>query len=73
MFRYKLKELIAQREFETGERLMVKDIAEVTWINRMTLSKILNVKGYNTTTDKLEKIAEYFDCEIGDVVERVRE
>lgn len=73
MFRYKLKELIAQRELETGERLMVKDIAEVTWINRMTLSKILNVKGYNTTTDKLEKIAEYFDCEIGDVVERVRE
>ena len=73
MFRYKLKELIAQRELETGERLMVKDIAEVTGINRMTLSKILNVKGYNTTTDKLEKIAEYFDCEIGDVVERVRE
>lgn len=73
MIRYKLKELIAQKEFETGERLMIKDIAEATEINRMTLSKILNIKGYNTTTDKLEKIAEYFDCEIGDVVERVKE
>jgi putative transcriptional regulator len=39
----------------------------------MTLSKILNQKGYNTTTDKLDKLAEYFDCEIGDLVERVRE
>jgi putative transcriptional regulator len=72
MIRYKLKELIAQKEFEDGQRLMVKDIAEETGINRMTLSKILNHKGYNTTTDKLDKLAEYFDCEIGDLVERVK-
>ncbi|MGE4499535.1 MAG: helix-turn-helix domain-containing protein [Hydrogenovibrio sp.] len=73
MIRYKLKERIADKEFKDGARLMVKDIAEATGINRMTLSKILNQKGYNTTTDKLDKLAEYFDCEIGDLVERVRE
>lgn len=73
MIRYKLKERIADKEFKDGQRLMVKDIAEATGINRMTLSKILNQKGYNTTTDKLDKLAEYFDCEICDLVERVKE
>jgi putative transcriptional regulator len=73
MIRYKLKELIAQKEFEDGQRLMIKDLAEETGINRMTLSKILNQKGYNTTTDKLDKLSEYFDCDICDLVERVDE
>lgn len=73
MIRYKLKERIADKEFKDGERLMVKDIAEATGINRMTLSKILNQKGYNTTTDKLDKLAKYFDCDICDLVERVEE
>jgi putative transcriptional regulator len=73
MIRYKLKELIAQKEFEDGQRLMIKDLAEETRINRMTLSKILNQKGYNTTTDKLDKLSEYFDCDICDLVERVDE
>jgi putative transcriptional regulator len=73
MIRYKLKERIADKEFKDGSRLMVKDIAEATGINRMTLSKILNQKGYNTTTDKLDKLAEYFDCDICDLVERVDE
>ena len=73
MIRYKLKERIADKEFKDGERLMVKDIAEATGINRMTLSKILNQKGYNTTTDKLDKLAEYFHCDICDLVERVEE
>jgi putative transcriptional regulator len=72
MIRYKLKELIAQKEFEDGKRLMIKDLADETGINRMTLSKILNHKGYNTTTDKLDKIAEFFDCQIGDLIERVK-
>jgi putative transcriptional regulator len=72
MIRYKLKELIAQKEFEDGQRLMIKDLAEETGINRMTLSKILNQKGYNTTTDKLDKLSEYFDCQICDLVERVK-
>jgi putative transcriptional regulator len=71
MIRYKLKELVAQKEFEDGKRLMIKDIAESTGINRMTLSKILNQKGYNTTTDKLDKLSEFFGCQIGDLVERV--
>lgn len=73
MVRYMLKERIADKEFQDGKRLMVKDIAEATGINRMTLSKILNQKGYNTTTDKLDKLAEYFNCQIGDLVERVNE
>ncbi len=37
----------------------------------MTLLKILNQKGDNTTTDKLDKQSEFFDCQIGNVVEGV--
>ena len=49
----------------------IKDVAEATGINRMTLSKIANHKGYSTVTDNLDKLCAYFECEISDLVEYV--
>jgi len=69
--RFRLKELIADREFHTEKRVTFDEIASATGIHRTTLSKIANQRGYNTTTDNLDKICCYFGCPIEKLVEYI--
>ncbi len=71
MIRFRLKELIADREFHAGKRITFEEIASEAGIHRTTLSKIANQRGYNTTTDNLDKLCDYFDCPIEKLVEHV--
>lgn len=73
MLRFKIKELIAKKEFEEGRRITLIEIAEVTGIHRMTLSKMLNHKGCSTGTDKLDSLCKYFGCRIEELVEYLPE
>ena len=45
--------------------------AEATGILRITLSKMINQKGYNTGTENLDRLCDYFGCLIEDLVEQV--
>ena len=72
MLRFKLKERIADKEFRDGRRITLLEIAEEAGIGRITLSRILN-RGANVRTDTLERLCEYFDCQVGDLVEFVRD
>lgn len=71
MIRFKLKEMIAKKEFTEGGRITVASIAEATGIHRMTLSKLLNHRGANTGTDNLSRLCEYFDCRVEDLIEYI--
>lgn len=71
MLRLKIRERIADVEFRMGRRLTLGEVASATGIARMTLSKMVNHRGYNTQTDNLDKLCRYFDCRIEDLVEYV--
>lgn len=71
MIRFRLRELIADKGFNEGRRVTLEEIAQATGIHRTTLSKIANQKGYNTTTDVLDKLCEYFGVDVGEVVNYV--
>lgn len=71
MIRFRLKEVIADREFREGRRITLEEIAKRTGIHRTTLSKIANTRGYNTTTDNLDRLCSYFQCPIGALVEHL--
>jgi len=71
MIRFRLKELIADLEFRTGQRVTLEEISKATGIHRTTLSKIANTRGYNTTTDNVDKICAFFDCKVEQLMERV--
>lgn len=71
MIRFKLRELMADRQFKSGRMVTVQEIAEETGIHRATLSKILNERGYNTGTENLDSLCDYFGCRIEDLVEVV--
>ena len=69
MIRFKLGEMIEKREFREGRRITINEIATATGLNRMTLSKILNQKGYGTGTETIDKLCAYFRCDVSDLME----
>lgn len=71
MLRFKIKEMIANKEFAEGRRVTIGEVAEATGIHRMTLSKLINQRGYNTGSENLDRLCRYFDCEIQELVEYV--
>lgn len=73
MIRFKLAEQIEKKQFRESRRITIQEVAEATGVNRMTLSKILNQKGYSTGTEILDKLCAYFGCRIEDLVEHVGE
>lgn len=71
MIRYRLKELIADKEFRERRQITLGEIADATGIHRTTLSKIANASGYNTVTDNIDKLCGFFGCDVSDLMQRV--
>ncbi|MBI1887176.1 MAG: helix-turn-helix transcriptional regulator [Nitrosomonadales bacterium] len=71
MIRFKLQELIAEKQFKDGRRVTMTELSEATGINRVTLSKLVNHRGYSTVTDNIDKLCKFFGCEVSDVMEYV--
>ncbi|WP_373974135.1 helix-turn-helix domain-containing protein [Chitinibacter sp. SCUT-21] len=68
MLRFRVKELMAEKEFQEDRRITLVEVAESCGINRMTLSKIAGQKGYSTVTDNIDKLCAYFGCEVGELI-----
>lgn len=73
MIRFRLKELLAEKEFQEGRVITLAEIAAATGIHRATLSKIANERGYNTGTDNVDRLCAYFSCEVYELLRRVPE
>lgn len=73
MIRFKLAEQIEKKQFKESRRITIQEVAEASGVNRMTLSKILNHRGYSTGTDIVDKLCTYFGCSVADLLEHVPE
>ncbi len=71
MLRFRLKELIAEKEFRENRVVTLVEIAKATSIHRMTLSKLANHRGYNPSADVLDRLCSYFRCRIEQLVEHI--
>lgn len=71
MIRYRIQELLAEKQFKEGRRVTLLELAEATGISRVTLSKMVNQRGYGTLTDHLDKLCSYFGCRIEQLAEHV--
>lgn len=71
MIRFRLGELLTELNFRTGQRIEWQHVAKATGIHRTTLSKMLNIRGYNATTSNIDLLCKYFSCQVGDVIEYV--
>ncbi len=73
MIRFRIQELLAEKQFKEGKRVTLLELSQATGINRVTLSKMVNHKGYSTVTDNLDKLCKFFDCKIDQLAEYVPE
>lgn len=73
MIRFRLKERIADLSFKTGRKITLDEVAAGTGIHRATLSKIGTKKGYNSSTDVLDRLCTFFSCRIEELIEHVPE
>lgn len=71
MIRFRLREMIIDKEFKEGRRISHDEIARETGIHRTTLSRIAGQRGYNTTTDNIDKLCHYFICSIDKLLEYI--
>lgn len=69
MIRFKLKELIAQKEYEEKRRITLEEVSTKTGIHRSTLSKINNQKGATSKIDIIDKLCRYFNVNVSQVIE----
>ena len=51
----------------------MSELSEATGINRGTLSKMVNQKGYSTVTNNIDLLCNFFDCQVEDLMEYVNE
>ena len=71
MIRFRLRELISDKEFEEDRRITLEEVANATGIHRTTLSKIINHKGYVTNTDVLDRLCIFFGVNTNEVAEHI--
>ena len=73
MLKFHLKRLIADKESALGRRISLKEIASETGIHASTLSRLANHRSTDTTAANLEKLCRYFDCQVSDLVEYIKD
>ena len=73
MIRFRIQELLAEKQFKDGRRVTVNELSTATGINRVTLSKMINARSYSTVTDNVDKLCKFFGCQVQDLMEYVEE
>lgn len=71
MIRFKLGQMLEKHRFAVGRRVTINEIATTTGLNRITLSKILNQRGYGASTETIDRLCSYFQCRVEDLMEYV--
>jgi len=72
VIRFKIKELIAEKEFKERRKITLQEVADSTGVNRTALSKMMNPSyEYSTTTKAIDSLCQYFGCKVEDVITHV--
>ena len=73
LIRFRLTELIADKAFKERRVVPLSEVAAATGIHRATLSKVANQPGTNISTDLVDKLCRYFECQPGHVLTYVED
>ena len=71
MIRFRIRELLSDKAFREGRHVTLEEVSAATGVNRSTLSKMANQRGYNTTTDNLDRLCRYFGVGLAEIAQYV--
>ncbi|MCA9924546.1 MAG: helix-turn-helix transcriptional regulator [Anaerolineales bacterium] len=66
--KFRIKELIAERERKTGQNVTYISIFEETRVSPNTLSTLATGKAKMVGIGTIERLLDYFGCDIGDLI-----
>jgi putative transcriptional regulator len=73
MINIEIKAMIKAKTAACGRRITLNELAKATGISRMTLSRMINKKNYSTVTNHLDKLCQFFECELHELIKYVPE
>jgi len=68
MIYIQVKEMMQAKAAVWGRRITLNELAKSTGISRMTLSRMIHNQGYSTVTSHLDKLCQFFECELHELV-----
>ena len=69
MIRFRIKELLAEKEFREQRKITLGEVSEKTGVNRTSLSKMQSpIMRHSTTTNAIDALCRYFRCQVGDLM-----
>lgn len=66
--KFRIRELMAERERKTGESVTYETINEAAKVSPNTLSRLANNKAGMVGIGTIERLLDYFDCDVADLV-----
>lgn len=63
-----LKSVILKKQLAWGRTITITEIADASGISRMTLHRMLKDQAYNASTDHLNKLCAYLQCELYELI-----
>lgn len=67
MIVFRLGRLMDEKGFREKRRVTLEEVARETGIGRNTLSRLASNRPYNATTDTLDRLCQYFGCQLHDL------
>ncbi len=71
MIYIQIKDVMTEKAAAWGRRITLNELAKATGISRMTLSRMIHNQGYSTVTSHLDKLCQFFECEIHELIRYV--
>lgn len=71
VIRFRIQQLLADKQFAEDRVVTITELSAETGISRVTLSKMINQRGYVTNTDNLDRLCRFFGCSIDQLAEYV--
>lgn len=68
MIYIEIKEMMKEKAAAWGRKITLNELANATGISRMTLSRMINNRGYSTVTSHLDKLCRFFECELHELI-----
>jgi putative transcriptional regulator len=63
MIRILFKQALDEKSFRDGRRITLNEVSEKKGLTGPTLARISNLPGYNTSTDTISTLCDYFEIE----------
>ena len=69
MIRVLLVQQLDNKSFKEKRKITLAEVSKQTGISRATLTRIANTPGYTCTTETINSLCKYFECEPGKLLQ----